>query len=60
MPKRKLPDEEKMKPASFSVDPLLKHEFNKLCYDLGSDPSKEVRKFMIRYIKNNKDKINDI
>lgn len=57
MPKRKLPEEEKMKPACYSVDSSLKYEFNKLCYDLSTDPSKEIRKFMIRFIKNSKNKI---
>lgn len=54
MPKRKLLNEEKKLPASFSIEPKLKFEFNKLCYDLESDPSKEIRRFMKSFIEKNK------
>ena len=54
MPKRKNANEERNLPASFSIRPSLKYEFKVLCYNLKTDPSKEIQKFIEKFIEKNK------
>ena len=54
MARRKLLHQEKKKPCTYSVEKSIYDDFQNVCANQGTNMSRELRKFMIKYIEENK------